>query len=466
MCPALSFLHLAGLLLKLGMQLTLSHSWRQIARVALPVLGEQVLIMLVGFSDTCLTGKYLGPDHLAAIGQMAYVMWLLNNLYVAIDTGALALVARLIGAGDRRGARLATNQAVVLGIAFAAAMTVLGLTFVGPLVRLMGLDPEPSLLATRYLTILLPALPAMMLLSVGNACLRGAGDTMPGLVCMAAMNLVNISVSWSLVRGWGPLPRLGWDGVAIGTALGYCVGGLSMGLVLAVGRSGLALRPRLMRPNAAVARRILGVGLPAAVDVMTVLGCQFWFKWIVNQLGSLAAAAHALAINIESLGYLPGTAFQVAAATLAGQHLGANDRHLARRSVLLSCAAGCALMSAAGAAFFFAAHGLAELFLKPGETVIAQQTAALLRIVAVAMPALAIHMVFTGALRGSGDTRWPLVFSLVGMLAVRLPLAWLLTHTLAWGVAGAWYAMAADLYVRALLVTIRFAHGGWQRVGV
>lgn len=438
---------------------------RAIARLALPVLGEQLLIMLVGFSETLLTGRYLSPAHLAAIGQMAYVMWLLNNLYVAIDTGALAVVARRIGAGDRRGARRATNQAFVLGMALAGAMTALGLMFVGPLVDLMGLDAEPSALATRYLRILLPALPAMMLLSVGNSCLRGAGDTVPGLLCMAVMNVVNIALSWSLVRGWGPLPALGWDGIAIGAATGYGVGGLLMGVLLLAGRSGLHLRARLMRPDAAILRRILGIGLPATLDTMTILGCQFWFKWIVNQLGSLAAAAHGVAISIESLGYLPGTAFQVAASTLAGQHLGAGDRRLARHSVLLACAAGCAVMTTAGIVFFTFAGPLARLFVSAGEAAIAEQTAALLRIVAVAMPALAIHMVLTGALRGSGDTRWPLLFSLVGMLAVRIPTAYLLTHTFGWGVAGAWYAMAADLYVRCVLVVFRFAHGGWQRVG-
>lgn len=439
---------------------------RAIVRLALPVLGEQLLIMLVGFSETLLTGRYLTSAHLAAIGQMAYVMWLLNNLYVAIDTGALAIVARRIGAGDRHGARHATNQAFVLGMVLAGAMTALGLTFVGPLVDLMGLDAQPSALATRYLRILLPALPAMMLLSIGNACLRGAGDTVPGLICMAVMNVVNLALSWSLVRGWGPLPSLGWDGVAIGAAAGYSVGGLLMGLLLLAGRSGLHLRLRYMRPDRDLLRRILGIGLPATLDVMTIIGCQFWFKWIVNQLGSLAAAAHGVAITIESLGYLPGTAFQVAASTLAGQHLGAGDRRLARHSVLTACVAGCALMTAAGLVFFTASGPLARLFISSDQAAIATQTAALLRIVAVAMPALAIHMVLTGALRGSGDTRWPLVFSLVGMLAVRIPTAYLLTSTLGWGVAGAWYAMAADLYVRCILVTIRFAHGGWQRVGV
>lgn len=422
--------------------------------------------MLVGFSDTLLTGRYLGPAHLAAIGQMAYIMWLLNNLYVAIDTGALAVVARLIGAGDRPGARRAANQAFVLGMVLAGAMTALGLMFVGPLVGLMGLDAEPSALATRYLRILLPVLPAMMLLSVGNACLRGAGDTVPGLICMGVMNVVNLALSWSLVRGWGPLPALGWDGVAIGAAAGYGVGGVLMGLLLVAGRSGLHLRPRWMRPDAELLRRILSVGLPATLDVMTILGCQFWFKWIVNQLGSLAAAAHGVAISIESLGYLPGTAFQVAAATLAGQHLGAGDRRLARHSVLVSCAAGCAVMTTAGIVFFTAAGPLARLFISSDEAAIAVQTAALLRIVAVAMPALAVHMVLTGALRGSGDTRWPLLFSLLGMLAVRIPAAYLLTQVFGWGVAGAWYAMAADLYVRCFLVVFRFAHGGWQRVGV
>jgi Na+-driven multidrug efflux pump len=104
--------------------------------------------------------------------------------------------------------------------------------------------------------------------------------------------------------------------------------------------------------------------------------------------------------------------------------------------------------------------------LSPEQGEIALRTAALLRIVAMALPALAINMVLTGALRGAGDTRWPLAFSLVGMLAVRIPLAYWLTQSLDWGVAGAWYAMAADIYVRCLLVVGRFLQGGWKRVEV
>ncbi|HUY90710.1 MAG TPA: MATE family efflux transporter [Pirellulales bacterium] len=444
----------------------LASTLRPMLRLAAPVLGEQILLMMVQLSDTILTGRRLEETHLAAMSQMAYVMWLLTNLFVAVDSGATALVARFMGAGDVRKACRVTNQAFLAGCTLSVCMTLVGLVFTEPLVAAMGLPADASALAVRYLRFLLPALPLMMVLSVGNACLRGAGDTVSGFVAMIAMNVVNVLASWGLVCGWGPLPELGWDGVAIGTAAGYSVGGLTMGARLVMGRHGLRLRWRLLRPDLELARRLLRIGVPAGADVMTIVACQFWFKRIVNDLGSLAAAAHGVAISIESLAYLPGTAFQVAATTLAGQHLGAKNQRQALHSVLVACLAGGALMSAVGLLFFTASQPLAWIFLSAQQAAVAERAAELLRIVAVALPALAVHMVLSGALRGAGDTRWPLAFSLVGMLAVRIPLAYWLTQSLDWGVAGAWYAMAADIYVRCLLVVSRFAHGGWKRVEV
>lgn len=213
--------------------------------------------------------------------------------------------------------------------------------------------------------------------------------------------------------------------------------------------------------------------------MLTVLGCHLWFLAIINQLGTIDAAAHSLGIRIESLAYLPGSAFQVAAATLAGQYLGAGDTRRASRSVLLSCLVGGGLMVATGALFYFAAEPLTGLFLGSSQTITAQRASPLLRIVAFSMPSLAVSMILTGALRGAGDTRFPLLFTLIGFLAVRIPGAYLL----AWddvaipltglvltgaglGVAGAWYAMVADIVVRSVLVTFRFLQGGWQATRV
>ena len=127
-------------------------------------------------------------------------------------------------------------------------------------------------------------------------------------------------------------------------ATGYAVAGALILTMLVHGRAGLRLRWRRLKPDPKMIRRILRIGVPGGVDMTAIVLCHLWFLSIVNSLGVLAAAAHGLAIRIESLGYLPGTAFQVAAATLAGQYLGAGDYRRASRSVLTACLAGGGLM--------------------------------------------------------------------------------------------------------------------------
>lgn len=439
---------------------------RALFRLALPVLAEQFLSMLVGLSDTLLTGHYLTQQHLAAINQGGYTAWLFFTFFTVVTIGATAMVARFVGAKNAALASRVANQAVLAGLLLALPCTLAAAVLVEPLVHSMQLPPEPAALAVRYLQWLIPALPAVMLQSVAIACLHGAGDTLSGLQAMICVNIVNVVVSWALALGIGPLPQLGWDGIALGTAVGHVAGAALLVTWLFRGRAGLQLRLRHLRPDWDLIRRLLRIGVPGGVDALAVVFCQLWFLAIVNQLGALAAAAHGIAIRIEALAFLPGTAFQVGAATLAGQFLGAHDFMRARRSVVVaSCWCG-GLMSLAGVVFFCGARPLAQLFVRAEEIAVAQQAAPLLRIVACSMPALALMLVLIGALRGSGDTRWPLSFTLIGFLLVRIPLAYLLAHAWGWGVSGAWYAMIADIYARSLLVFLRFHHGGWQRVRV
>jgi putative MATE family efflux protein len=325
---------------------------------------------------------------------------------------------------------------------------------------------EESALVSRYLRFLLAVVPFMMCEAVSIACLRGAGDMVTGLVAMSLVNVVNIAVAWTLLLGIGPLSSLGWDSLCIGTSCGYAVGGLIPLVVLLRGRAGLRIQRRLLRPDTDLIRRIVRIGLPAGIDQVSVIGCQLLFVSIINGLGDLAMAAHGVAIKIESLAYLPGTAFQVAAATLAGQYLGAGNYRQATRSVLGACVAGIGLMGFVGLVLYFGADKLARLFVSSEQLDVAQLSASLLRIVSCVMVPLALMMVLNGALRGAGDTRWPLLFTFIGLLGVRMPTAYLFTDILDWGVRGAWYAMVADLTVRCLLVSYRFLHGGWKHIEV
>lgn len=446
---------------------TKSHgTLRPLLLLVWPVLVEQFLAMLVGFSDTVLAGHYLERQHLAAMTLMAYLLWALSTFFAVVAIGATAMTARFTGAEDPVSANKVVNQSLLIGVLLATITTLLGLIFGSEIVRVMQLEGEPAALATRYLRIVMPMMPFMMLEEVSIASLRGAGDMVTGLITMILVNVINIAVSWSLLLGIGPLPQLGWDGIAIGTACGHILGGIIPVAVLARGRAGLKLRLNLLRPDVGFMRRILRIGLPGGADALSVVGCQLLFLGLVNQLGELAAAAHGVAIRLESVAYLPGTAFEVAAATLAGQYLGARDYRRARRSVLVACLAVGMLMFSAALILFFGADWLVPLFVGHDEVQVVQTAAPLVRIVSFALVPLGWMMVLTGALRGAGDTRLPLLFTLFGFLAVRMPLAYWLSHTMGLGVRGAWYAMAADLVVRCLLVLARFLQGGWAQVEV
>jgi Na+-driven multidrug efflux pump len=200
---------------------------------------------------------------------------------------------------------------------------------------------------------------------------------------------------------------------------------------------------------------------------------------IVLSLGDVAAAAHGVAIQVEALGYMPGGAFQISAATLAGQYLGARDLVRARRSVVMACTVASAIMVMAGLVFYVAATPLAAFFLGGASSEVVPLAARLLRIVAFAMLPLAIILVLVGALRGAGDTRWPLALNLLGIVLLRVPLAIYLAHatlTIPWidvairgaglGVVGAWYAAVVDIVARCALLIARFRHDAWQRIDV
>jgi putative MATE family efflux protein len=448
-------------------------------RLAIPVLLEQLLASLVMISDRLLTGHFFDTPEMAAITLTAYLLWLLHGIFYVLSVGATAMVARFVGAGDRRTARQTANQALLMGAVLASIVLAVGWIFCDRLVLLLQLKGESADAAAVYLRYVLWGLPFIMVEVVGIACLRGAGDMVPGLIVMAVVNVVNVGMSWSLVLGLGPLPALGWDGIAIGTLSGYVVGGLLVLGMLIRGRSGLRLQRRRLKPDWDICRRLLKIGIPGGADTLTIIGCQLFFASVIFKLGDLAAAAHGTAITVEALAFLPGIAFQAAAATMAGQYLGARQYRKASRSVWMACLVGGGIMVTLGVVFFTQADHLALALVKHESADVARQAARLLRIVALGMPALALTLILTGALRGAGDTRWPLIFSLIGFLGIRIPGAyWLAFDTLripltgetvaggGLGVEGAWYAMLADLCVRAALVLTRFGHGGWKRIEV
>jgi Na+-driven multidrug efflux pump len=202
---------------------------------------------------------------------------------------------------------------------------------------------------------------------------------------------------------------------------------------------------------------------------MSVTLGQLWFLSLVNHLGDVASSAHGIALGWEALGFLSGHAFGIAAMTLVGQNLGASRPALAARSGWIAFAMGAGLMCTMGLIFFTLAPWMFALYCPdPDQLPIIDVGVPVLRLVAFAMPFLASSIVFTSALRGAGDTRVPVLFTWIGFLGVRIPLAYMLAPPEAadLGLFGAWLAMFADLVVRGAFFLGRFAGGKWKSMRV
>ena len=453
---------------------------RLVLSLALPVLAQQGLHLVVSMSDSIIAG------HLAekgvAILQSAqttthYLAWAISSYTVLVTVGSTALVSRFIGAKDTDLARAVTHQSLILALLFAGIATAFGLAGgIRLLVRVLQLKGDAAEYATAYLNIQIGLLVFQVVESAAIACLIGAGDTRTGLYVMMAVAIVNVPLAWCFAFGFGPIPALGFIGIALGTGLAHVIGCLAVLVVMTYGGHELQLEARLAKPRLDLIRRLLRVSLPAGADSLSVVVGQFWFLGIVNQLGDTASAAHGIALRWEALGYLSGHAFGVAAMTMVGQNLGAHRPDLARRGAWLAYALGGSLMTAMGLLFYLAAPAM--FLLNTRARPVIDAGVPVLRLVAFAMPALASTIIFTSSLRGAGDTRVPVLFTWTGFFVVRIPLAYYLTRETidfgAWGslqglglgLYGAWLAMAADIVVRGGFFLFRFVQGHWRHAKV
>jgi putative MATE family efflux protein len=407
--------------------------------------------------------RYRVVAYQSAQTTAGYLSWFLSSFTVLVAVGATAVVARHVGAGEWEMANRAAHQALLLAALFGLAGSIAGLIGVDWLVWALQLRGLAAEYAAAYLRPIFLALTWQMIESVGLACLAGAGDTLTGMWVLSGVAIINLPLSWAFCLGWGPFPELGFVGIAVGTACSQVLGSLAVLGVLTRGRAGLRLQRRFWHLDRELMGRILRVSVPAGVDSLSVVVWQLWFLSIVNRLGLAASAAHGIAIQWEALGYLSGGAFASAAMTMVGQSLGAGSPQRARQAGWVAFAWGCAVMCLMGVVFYTLAEPMFRLFCPyPEQEPIIRAGVPVLRLIAYAMPVLASCIIFTGALRGAGDTRVPVLFTWVGFLGVRIPLAYWFTGP-HWqlGLLGAWYAMVSDLVVRGIAFLVRFARGRW-----
>jgi putative MATE family efflux protein len=425
----------------------------------------------VGFASTIIVAGLgsaadptVGRNAVAAASIAGQVHFVAFAVLAAVTIGTTALVARAVGRGDWREADRVLRVSAFAAAGLAAAM-MLAIPFSDAVVSSFGVEEEVVRLGGRYLRILLWFNVPMALGIVLSSGLRGAGDVRTPLAIGALVNVVNLIGHWLLVFGNAGAPRLGTDGSALATGLSFLTGAL---LYLALWqRNDLAVErgawlDGLSRERM---RRILRIGLPTATEQFAWQLGLFVFLRIVAGYGTEPVAAYMIGVRILSFSFVPGLGFSTAAGTLVGQHLGAGEVQLAMRSGWRASLAAVGVMAAAGFAIVLLAPTVAGWFGATGGKTVGL-TVTFIYILGAAQPLMAVEYALGGALRGAGDTRFPLFAILTGLFVFRLGGAVLVTQVFQGGVVAVWCCLLADYAVKALLLAWRFASGRWQHVRI
>lgn len=456
-----------------GLQPQSSAPWRrallaELVWLALPIAIENVLHMMVGLTDVYLA-SHLPTDKApatAAVGSVSYILWLIGLIAGAIGTGSTAIIARAIGARHQSLANSVCGQSVTASVMtglFLAALFILGAV---PAALMTGLTGQGYTYALFYIRILSLSLPFSILMYAAGACLRGAGDSVTPAIAMIVVDVVNMGSSLALTRGWWGLPVLGFRGIAIGTVIAYVIGGVLLFVVLLSGRGRIRLYLHRLRPHWHTLKRIFRIGIPSGTESLLTWIAQFLIIIVINQADrtNVMAAAHIITVRVEALSYLLGFAVATAAATMVGQALGMGDARRATRSAYVAFTVGGAAMTLVG--ILFICFGRVLTGVMSDSPPIADLAARCLFITAFAQPGFAASMIFSGALRGAGDTFWVMMLNLASIILLRLSFALIVGWWLHLGLAAIWVVLAAELWVRGIMMFLRFVQGGWKHVAV
>jgi len=438
-----------------GREMTSHEKLSLIIQLSIPSILAQISATVMFFIDASMVG-HLGAKASAAIGLVETTGWLMGGLASAANMGFSVQVAHFIGANDFEAARRVLRQSLVCCLIWALAISTTALIIAPSLPYWLGGSPEIAHDASLYFAIIGLCGIFFQMEGLAGSMLKCSGNMKIPSILNIGMCVMDVVFNYFFIY----LLDMGVMGAAMGTGLAELITACLMLYFLLDRSSMLSLsgHPGSFKPKSDTVSTAFKIGAPMGMQHLLMGSAQIVSTLIVAPLGTIAIAAHSLAITVESLCYMPGYGIAEAATTLVGQGIGAGQQLLTRSFARMSVGLGIAVMTVMGLLMWIFAPELMAL-MSPVEEVIAQGTQ-VLRIEAWAEPMFAAAIVTNGVFIGAGDTLIPAIMSLASMWAVRLTLAASLAPK--FGLKGVWTAMAIELTFRGSIFLARLFKGGWS----
>ena len=428
--------------------------FRGLWRLAVPAVAVQLGLMAMGVVDTVMVG-HLSAQALAAVA--------IGNLFfftvAVIGMGTLMaldpVVSQAVGARDETGIARGLQRGVLLAV-LVTIPTMVGLMTVGPALRLLRQPTELIPDATRFIYVIVPGILPFYLFIAMRQTLQALGRLAPIVWMIVAANLLNLGLNWIFIYGNLGAPALGVRGSALATTVSryFLFGGL-----LWAGWRELGPRLRPWHPESndgAPLRRMLRIGLP--------IGAQMWFEYgvfalvgaLMGRIGTLAVGGHQIALNLSAIVFMVPQGVGAAAAVLVGRAIGAEDLPRARRAAMGALLLGGGFMIASALLFVLVPGGLARLY--TGDAGVIAIATSLIVLGGIFAVFDGLQAVCVGILRGIGDTRVPVILSLIGYWLIGLPVSIWLGFFAGKGPDGLWWGLVLGLAVTAIVLMARVRH--------
>lgn len=434
---------------------------KNIFQITLPAVFDLLAQTLIMALDMKMVSS-LGPSAISSVGVGTAGMYALIPALIAVATGTTALLSRAYGADNKVDGKKAFAQSFFIAVPLGIFLSIIFLVFSEQIINLVGNAKDMNLSdAILYQNMTVIGFPFLGVSIATFYAFRAMGENKIPMIGNTLALVLKVILNFLLVY----LFKWGIFGAALSTTLTRLFSAIfSIYLVFWSKKNWISLELKDLKFDYFTSKRILKVGIPAAVEQLGLRIGMLIFEMMVISLGNLSYAAHKIALTAESISFNLGFAFSFAASALVGQELGKGSSQKALKNGYICTIIAMIVMSTFGLLFFIIPQFLVSLFTKDKDVI--ELATMALKIVSICQPFSGASMVLAGALRGAGDTKSVLLITYLGIFLIRIPITYLFLDVLNLGLAGAWIVMTIDLAIRSSLAFYIFRRGKWKYLQV
>ena len=446
--------------------MTVGSPWKNILIFTLPMLLGNIAQQLYSTVDSIVVGQYIGDNALAAVGSAMPILNMLLVLFIGISAGASIMISQYFGARNREGLSYTVGNCITVTAIACVGLIAIGAPFIRPVLEMLNTPESIIDGCADYLMISLVGIAGMAYYNILSGILRGLGDSVSALIYLLVATVLNIGLDIYFVA----VVQMGVAGVALATVIAQFISSILCCVKLARMKEHFDFGVKYLKPTAHYVKTIVKLGLPSGLTQAIFSSAMIIVQSLTNQFGEQFIAANVVIMRVDGFAMMPNFSFGTALTTYAGQNVGAGfyDRVTkgAKQGTLMAVICSATIT---GAILLFG-KGLMGVFTNTTELV--DLSYRLMMILAVGYIAVAVTQSLSGIMRGAGDTMTPMWISLITTVAIRVPIAYIIsfltrTPELPHGRSECiQISLLASWVIGAVLTVIFYAAGKWKNKAI